>query len=495
MTSIKIQKGVTEIGEWAFYGCSGLTRIKIPEGVTEIGEFAFYNCIELSEVEIPHKVTKIERGTFKNCFSLKKVGLSDETKRIEEEAFYMCDALQEIKLESKKIENNIIEDKGVGEAAFFGCPIKTIESLPDSFKSKGAEDSFTTYNITSYEEAGNLSDYLEIISELNRLGGKKEANDGKPFNLKGYLEHRQLRINTEKVIESRREKAKQTDEETERLRIWENMIEEIDAKYESGEPNHKFFFRGVKDRDYDLLPSAFRSKDDIRAFDAREDYYYYGIQQRCPQEFTAMTHLDELTHMQHHGVPTRLLDVSANPLAALYFACMPSKDKNKGEIGRVYIFIAPEVLHYKSSRALMLSCLACFNSQEKQKLYDDAKKRSKDKNAAYDNKEEHKRLLYEIRGESPTFEDKIKDIHLLSTYFVQPQIRNNRIMKQDGAFILCGLSKNAEEAEKKIKDYSIVRIDIKNKSGILKELELLGINYATLFPDIDGVAKYLTDNI
>ena len=36
---------VTGIGEYAFWGCSGLTSVTIPTSVTSIGERAFYGCI------------------------------------------------------------------------------------------------------------------------------------------------------------------------------------------------------------------------------------------------------------------------------------------------------------------------------------------------------------------------------------------------------------------------------------------------------------------
>jgi len=35
------------------------------------------------------------------------------------------------------------------------------------------------------------------------------------------------------------------------------------------------------------------------------------------------------------------------------------------------------------------------------------------------------------------------------------------------------------------------RIRIENQKGILKELDKIGINEATLFPEIDKVAEYL----
>ena len=43
LTSITIPKTVTDIGAWAFEGCSGLTSITIPDGVTTIGQSAFLN--------------------------------------------------------------------------------------------------------------------------------------------------------------------------------------------------------------------------------------------------------------------------------------------------------------------------------------------------------------------------------------------------------------------------------------------------------------------
>ena len=61
---------VTDIGEDAFYGCSGLTSVTIPDSVTSIEGYAFYNCSGLTSVTIPDSVTSIGEYAFYNCYSL-----------------------------------------------------------------------------------------------------------------------------------------------------------------------------------------------------------------------------------------------------------------------------------------------------------------------------------------------------------------------------------------------------------------------------------------
>ena len=106
LTSIEIPAGVTSIGYGAFYGCSGLTSInveagnvvydsrdncnaiieketntliqgckntKIPSSVTEIGRYAFDGCSGLTSIEIPSSVTSIGNYAFRDCIGLKDV--------------------------------------------------------------------------------------------------------------------------------------------------------------------------------------------------------------------------------------------------------------------------------------------------------------------------------------------------------------------------------------------------------------------------------------
>ena len=52
MTKAIIENGVTSIGDYTFYKCSGLTSITIPNSVTSIGDNAFSGCSGLASVHI-----------------------------------------------------------------------------------------------------------------------------------------------------------------------------------------------------------------------------------------------------------------------------------------------------------------------------------------------------------------------------------------------------------------------------------------------------------
>ena len=51
-----IPNSVTSIGDYAFYGCTGLTSVDIPNSVTSIGDYAFAGCTGLTSVIIPNSV-------------------------------------------------------------------------------------------------------------------------------------------------------------------------------------------------------------------------------------------------------------------------------------------------------------------------------------------------------------------------------------------------------------------------------------------------------
>ena len=129
VTKIKIQQGVTNIGTYAFYYCSGLKSIEIPNSVTSIGYCAFWVCSSLIEISIPSEITRIEEGTFAHCSSLTTINIPEKVTVIDTEAFSSCSNLK-----------NIILPSGVtriGELAFIGCSSLEFIEIPSSVTSIG----------------------------------------------------------------------------------------------------------------------------------------------------------------------------------------------------------------------------------------------------------------------------------------------------------------------------------------------------------------------
>ena len=72
---VRIQKGVTSVGNLAFNFCHGLNSVTISNDVTSIGYDAFYECTNLTSIIIPDSVTYIGRGAFFNCPLLTSVSV------------------------------------------------------------------------------------------------------------------------------------------------------------------------------------------------------------------------------------------------------------------------------------------------------------------------------------------------------------------------------------------------------------------------------------
>ena len=87
---------VTEIGDFAFTGCTCLTSVTIPESVTSIGHAAFGGCIGLTSVNIPNSVSVLEPNTFTGCINLTSVILPNSVTEIRDRAFEGCFSLKSI---------------------------------------------------------------------------------------------------------------------------------------------------------------------------------------------------------------------------------------------------------------------------------------------------------------------------------------------------------------------------------------------------------------
>ncbi len=87
--AVVLEQGITHIGSYAFYDCTGLTSITIPEGVTEIGDAAFYGCVYLTDITLPSSMTTISDNAFALCSKLQMIIVSATTPpAIQAKTFY-----------------------------------------------------------------------------------------------------------------------------------------------------------------------------------------------------------------------------------------------------------------------------------------------------------------------------------------------------------------------------------------------------------------------
>lgn len=96
----------------------------------------------------------------------------------------------------------------------------------------------------------------------------------------------------------------------------------------------EFLFRGHSNVDYDILPYLGRQRkiNTGETYLGQERNMIEMARYKRPDVFkNDMSPLERLALMQHYEIPTRLLDVSENPLVALYFACF-SKSETDGEV-------------------------------------------------------------------------------------------------------------------------------------------------------------------
>lgn len=244
------------------------------------------------------------------------------------------------------------------------------------------------------------------------------------------------------------------------------------------------FFRGQSNKAWDIRPSIFRDY-----LISVEHKIIQTAMARVPQEFRdCLSSFEELTKLQHYGLPTRLLDVTLNPLVALYFACLPApqiKDEDGNDIypdGIVYICHGYEE-HEKSFKSKILSNIA---------------KISFDGNLTLKDLKSILNVTENINAES--FIKLIQD-----TIFVMPSYSNSRLIRQSGAFLISGainitedefelwnskVSKSVRNLDQEVNKKSII-ISQEIKEKLLDELDFFNINESTLFPELEHQMSHI----
>lgn len=200
-------------------------------------------------------------------------------------------------------------------------------------------------------------------------------------------------------------------------------------------------FRGQQNAEWNLLPKIARSK--IKATFIEEEKSILEEFKRIGRAYInpviSQNSWDLLALAQHHGLPTRLLDWTTNPLVALWFA----------------FYLESSTIQDRAIWVLIL---------DKNELADTTQSTPFDQRKTVAFKPNH--ITNRITAQNGWF-----TTHKFVT-------KNNKFIKLDT---------NITYTKK------ILKMEIPNaeRENILRVLDMMGINYFSIFPDLDGLAKYL----
>lgn len=290
------------------------------------------------------------------------------------------------------------------------------------------------------------------------------------------------------VIESLNEYLAEIQEMRKRIRTEEG---------EEPDPQH-FFFRGQANVNWDVVPGIFR--DDLLSF---ESELIQSAYLRNPDEFSLMgSDFARLAKLQHYGLPTRLLDVTTNPLVAMYFACQEHSesvlDANENEMltqtdGAVF-YRRTYCRSYNDLAIKVISYLSNFDLRGETSL-----------NTFLTELEELGIYTHKAAEECRSQRFRSLIDMLQHSYFVLSSMDNERLIRQSGAFLIAGqynISVANEHIGKSIIqratgslrdefDEFVFRIPAEKKTEIIGELDFYNINEGSLFPELEHQMTYI----
>jgi HEPN domain-containing protein len=281
-------------------------------------------------------------------------------------------------------------------------------------------------------------------------------------------------------IQARRPRSVEDEQSMKITSVWE-FLKAVEEQLPR-RPGSSLYYRGHSNSEYCLKPSLFRHTRSLNG----EHRLFREILNEEPQRFSGERNVfEKLARMQHYGTPTRLLDITRNPLVALYFTCVDHDDKTAleqdGEV--VILSLAGRLIKYSDDDTVrVLSNLCKLTPKEKQ--FDTSlplKEFNRTSNA--------KNLTEKIREEKPAFAGGINPRDLNSVLPVKAPKSHERICAQGGLFLLFGAGNGKTNVT--VPDSWIVTtksderiiIDAKSKGRIRRQLLEINISKKTLLPD------------
>lgn len=289
-----------------------------------------------------------------------------------------------------------------------------------------------------------IKEYIEAY--INRLNFKQDNADSlKKELLNERINRLTIAQKQRKDLESAKGKLLKSPK-TDRDHFYNNEIsKKIKANLTGFEG--RLFFRGQPKEEYPLTSGIFRNNNIIKEFQYTQEIILWNADQ-----FVDKSNIEKLIFIQHYGAKTRLLDITEDPLVALYFACC----ENFRSKGCVYIFYAEDRdIKYVNDEEIQYIADIPFND-----ITDDFYRNDEHPNG------------YEA-------------------YILKAHQNNIRMKVQSGAFIINGYCKTEDDVAWTNDNLVMTKICISNKKRILAELNELNINEARLFQDIANTSRYL----
>lgn len=259
------------------------------------------------------------------------------------------------------------------------------------------------------------------------------------------------------------------------------------------------YFRGQEADFWKIEPSVFRN--DMLSV---EHTLILEPRRIIPGEFHGLINdFEILEKCQHYGMCTRLLDITSNPLVALYFACAEHEEEKYEENGAVFNNKPNGVIYFREENS------AIYSNDRRVKIILTLAKND------VTNLHIEDALCLLVNDNVITSEQKekwlsedgiIEFVHTVqSVYTVLPVCSNERLVRQSGAFLLPGkfnltvdgddikngfISKSEASLRDEFNNSFFYVLD-ENKEKIRKQLNECNINSASLFPELEYQLKYI----